>query len=137
MTMLNSISHKAEVTSTPEKKMIDTIIIAAKEDGFYRVFLGENSWYPVRLGGEKLPVLKWIAVYQTSPISAITHYAKIQKIEPFQDTWRYKITFEEPAELGAPITLGSSGLLSMQGQRYTTIHRLLRAKTIDDLKPWN
>lgn len=114
----------------------DTIIIAAKEEGFDNVFIGEHCWYPIRLGDKKLSSLKWIAVYQTSPIRAITHFARITGIEYYKETGRYKINFETPEELRAPISLGDSSTLTMQGQRYTQISKLLAAKSISDLIPW-
>lgn len=115
----------------------DTIIIAAQEESFYRVFLGENCWYPIRVGDEKLRTLKWIAVYQTSPISAITYFARITRIEKYLETGRYKILFDEPEEFASPIERGEMTVRAMQGQRYTTIAKLRRAKRISDLRPWD
>ena len=119
------------------KDPADTIIVPAKEDSFYTVFLGEWCWYPIRLGHEKLRTIKWIAVYQTSPVSAITHFAKIERIVDYLDTGRYKIVFEEPAELAYSVTIGDTSKQSFQGQRYTTIEKLKMARKISDLKPWN
>ena len=117
-------------------ELSDTIIVSAKEESFYSVFLGEWCWYPIRIGSEKLESLKWIAVYQTAPISAITHYAKIEQIVDYKDTGRYKIVFEEPEELDTHIALGENRTKTLQGQRYTTLEKLKRAIEIEDLKPW-
>jgi hypothetical protein len=114
----------------------DTIIISAKEESFYGVFLMEQCWYPIRIGSEKLESIKWIAVYQTAPVSAITHFAKIDRIVDYQDTGRYKIVFDEPLELPVPISLGESRKKTFQGQRYTTLEKLKCARLIEDLKPW-
>ena len=114
----------------------DTIIVSAKEESFDSVFLGEWCWYPIRIGSEKLASLKWIAVYQTSPVSAITHFAKIEQIVDYKDTGRYKIVFEEPEELDNQIVLGDHRGRTLQGQRYTTLEKLKAAKQIEDLKPW-
>ena len=114
----------------------DTIIVSAKEESFYSVFLGECCWYPIRIGSEKLASIKWIAVYQTAPVSAITHFAKIEQIVDYKDTGRYKIVFEEPEELDNQIALGENRNKTLQGQRYTTLEKLKRAKQIEDLKPW-
>ena len=114
----------------------DTIIVSAKEESFYSVFLGEWCWYPIRIGAEKLTSLKWIAVYQTAPISAITHFAKIEQIVDYKETGRYKIVFEEPEELDNQIALGQNRSKTLQGQRYTTLEKLKKAKEIEDLKPW-
>lgn len=112
---------------------MDTIIIAAKEDTFNDVFVQQRCWYPMRLGDEKLGLLQWIAAYRVSPVSAITHVARICGIERYMDTGRYKILFDPPTELEMPVQ-SSSG--AIQGHRYTELQRLLKARTVDDLKPW-
>ena len=117
-------------------ELSDTIIFSAKEESFYSVFLGEWCWYPIRIGSQKLESLKWIAVYQTAPVSAITHYAKIEQIVDYKDTGRYKIVFEEPEELDTYIALGENRAKTLQGQRYTSLEKLKRAIEIEDLKPW-
>lgn len=42
-----------------------------------------------------IPKLKYIAVYRCSPVSAITHIAKIKEILPYQNTRKYLLKFEE------------------------------------------
>jgi len=113
-----------------EVEPADTIIVPAKEETFYSVFLGEWCWYPIRLGTEKLKTIKWIAVYQTSPISAITHFAKIEQIVDYLETGRYKLVFNEPEEFECPITIGDTSKQSFQGQRYTTLEKLKKARMI-------
>lgn len=115
----------------------DTLIVSARVESFLDVFLGEWAWYPIRIDDRRKSDLKWISVYQNSPVRAITHYAKITSIENYRETGRYKIIFDEPIDLPDPITLGSEVGLSMQGQKYTSLERLLKAKSISDLKPWN
>ena len=126
-----------ETNNRLEEVMADTIIIAAKEDTFKSVFLGEQSWYPIRLGDEKLPVLECVAVYQTSPISAITYYAKLLDISKYGDHGRYRLVFDTPIRFEPPIVLGDMAKQAMQGQRYTMMDKLRKAKTIADLKPWD
>lgn len=115
----------------------DTLIVSARVDSFYDVFLGEWAWYPVRIDDRRKNDLKWISVYQNSPVRSITHYARIRSIENYMDSGRYKIVFDEPIDMPKPISLGSESGLTMQGQRYTSLERLLRAESISDLKPWN
>ena len=141
--MASIFSRQPAVTRTnqelarAEVEPADTIIVPAKEETFYSVFLGELCWYPIRLGTERLKTIKWIAVYQTSPISAITHFAKIDRIVDYLETGRYKLIFNEPEEFEHPITIGDTSKQSFQGQRYTTLGKLKRARMISDLKPWN
>ena len=67
----------------------DTIVIPAWEDGFQEVFIGENCWYAIRISGGRLNEIKYIAAYQVTPISAVTHVAEIESIEPYWDKGKY------------------------------------------------
>jgi hypothetical protein len=107
----------------------DTIIVPAQEEGFTNVFLKENAWYAIRIAAGKIPKIKYIAGYQTQPISAITHIAPVAKIEPYDDKGKYKLVFSEPAKPIGPIPFGDA---FMQGPRYTTHQKLQNAKTLTD-----
>ena len=107
----------------------DTIIVPAQEEGFTNVFLKENAWYAIRIAAGKIPKIKYIAGYQTQPISAITHIAPVAKIEPYGDKGKYKLVFSEPAKPIGPIPFGDA---FMQGPRYTTHQKLQNAKTLTD-----
>lgn len=112
----------------------DTIIVPAQDDGFIEVFLGKDCWYAVRIGGGMLQRLKFVAAYQTSPISAITYYAKIKNIEPYGDEGKYKINFDGSAiKLESSIPYGDAPKGAMQGPRYTNIDLLMKAKKLSDI----
>jgi hypothetical protein len=112
----------------------DTIVVPAREEGFNRVFLGQDCWWAIRIGGGKLDKIKYIAGYQTSPISAITHYAPVKAIEPYGDKGKYRLIFSESAtKLESPITIGDASPSTMQGSRYTSLSKLLNAKTLSDV----
>jgi hypothetical protein len=115
----------------------DTLVVAARVESFLSVFIGERAWYPIRIDDRRKRELKWICVYQNSPVRAITHYAAIVRIENHLETGRYRIVFGEPIALPEPIALGSEDGLTMQGQKYTSLSRLLKARSISDLRPWN
>jgi hypothetical protein len=84
---------------------------------------------PVRFSG------KWsnIAAYQTQPVSAITHYAPVDRIEPYGEGGKYKLIFSEKAKVITPIPLGDAPPGAMQGLRYTTFAQLVAAKKLTDL----
>jgi hypothetical protein len=108
--------------------------VPAQQDGFERVFLGQHSWYATRIGGGMLSKIKYIAAYQSNPISAITYYAKVDRIEPYGDEGKYKLIFTEPAKLlPQPIPFADATTGSMQGPRYTSLEKLLAAKRVTDL----
>ena len=130
-----SIEHKIETTKKNESlRKIDTIIVSAHDDGFRNVFLDKNCWYSVNLNNNIIKKLKYIAIYQTSPISAITYYAKIFRIELYENTGKYIIYFK-----GKPIKLKTikldkdKGHLAPQGTKYTNFKKLKCAKKYSDL----
>jgi hypothetical protein len=112
---------------------IDTVIVPAKQDGFERVFLGENCWYAIRIAGGKLPKIKYIAAYRSEPESKVTHYAPVASIEPYGEQGKYKLIFGEPAKPIGPIPFADAPQGSMQGSRYTTFEKLMKAKKLTDL----
>lgn len=121
----------------PAKEKINeaknTIVVPAQEEGFKRVFLGENSWYAIRISGGMLNNIKYIASYQSAPISAITYYAEVKSIEPYGEEGKYKLIFTDKAKkleknIQFDLTQGA-----MQGPRYTDIDKLLKASKMSEL----
>ena len=117
---------------TPTNKP-DTVIVPAQSEGFEKVFLGEDCWYAIRISGGMLDKIKYIAAYQTQPISAITHYARVDRIEPYGESGKYKVIFSEKAQTLQSIPFADAPMGSMQGPRYTTIGRLKTSKKLSDL----
>jgi|ERR1039457_5307364 hypothetical protein len=127
---------KTSTITLPQKQpshQPDTIIVPAQKDGFERVFLGEDCWYAIRISGGMLDKIKYIAAYQTQPVSAITHYAPVDRIEPYGESGKYKLVFSEKAKEIAPIPFGDAPQGAMQGPRYTTFAQLTAAKKLTDL----
>lgn len=83
----------------------DTIIVPAREDGFIEQFLNNSQWYAIRIGAAAKKRTKYIAAYQVAPVSAVTHYAEIKEIKPYEDTGRYIVYFKEPAKEIKPVSL--------------------------------
>ena len=130
-----------DIISTTERKDskikiedLDTIVVSARESGFKDTFLGENCWGTIRISSSMIDRIKYIAGYQTNPISAITHYAAVSRIEKNKDTNKYIIYFSGEAKKIDAIKLpvGSKGL-APQAPRYTTLEKLLKAKTMEDV----
>jgi hypothetical protein len=112
---------------------LDTIVVPAREGGFKEVFLGENRWWQVRIHPSMISQLKYVAVYRTAPISAITHYAPIRSIEPWKNTGKMVINFTEPARELGPLKLTKNGRVShLQGLRYTNFEKLRTANSLDE-----
>jgi len=107
--------------------------VPAQKEGFERVFLGENCWYAIRISGGMLEKIKFIAAYQTQPVSAITHYAPVDRIEPYGENGKYKLIFSEKANPIGPIPFADASQGSIQGPRYTSIEKLKTATKLSDL----
>lgn len=111
----------------------DVVIVPAQEEGFKAVFMGEKRWRAIRIAGGKLQQIRYVAAYQTKPVSAVTHYAAVEKIEPYGEGGKYQLIFSAPPVEVSPIPFGNAPAGLMQGPRYTTLGKLLNAKTLMDL----
>jgi hypothetical protein len=125
-----------EVGNTPaiDPSEIDTIVVPARSEGFQEVFLSENCWYAIRIHSSMIPKIRYIAVYQVAPVSAMTHVTEVAAIEPWKDTQKYCVNFKGPAQKIGPISLVSGGRVTApQNIRYTSFARLQKAKSLDDV----
>lgn len=133
---LSQLSSVIESNSTKRQNLdlddVDTIIVPGHKDGFEKRFMKETRWYAIRIRGIMRPRLKFIAIYQTSPISAITHIAQIDEIVPYEDTNKFEVRFSETPQKIENIS-GGERLRHLQNSMYTTIQRLENARTLDDL----
>jgi hypothetical protein len=78
--------------------------------------------------------IKYIAGYQTAPISAITYYAEVSRVEKYKDTGKYIIYFKEKAKQIGPIELGVKKKgAAPQAPRYTTFKKLMAAKRLEEV----
>jgi len=80
-----------------------------------------------------LDKIKYVAAYQTQPVSAVTYFAPVERIESHGEQGKYKPVFAEKAARIGPIPLGNAPPATMQGPRYTTFVRLQSAKSLTDL----
>ena len=109
-------------------------MVPAREDGFKEVFLGEDRWYEIRMHHSVIPRIKYIAAYQVAPVSAITHWAPVENIEPWQASGKFVVNFAAPAKRIGPIALvPKSRVKALQSIRYTSFDRLRKAKTLDEV----
>jgi hypothetical protein len=126
-----------EMIKEEQYKKFDTVIFSSKEKGFKETFLGEKEkmcWYPCRISEEREKNLRYIAIYRGQPESAITHYAKIEKIE-FDSKKNCKVCYfkGEPSELPNRITLGEKESCFFLGTKYTKLENLLNAKKANEI----
>jgi hypothetical protein len=62
-----------------------------------------------------------------------THYAEVDRIEPYGEEGKFRVVFSGKAILIGQIPYGIVPKGSMQEPRYTTIAKLRAAKTLADL----
>lgn len=119
---------------TVDPAEVNTIVVPARSEGFNEVLLKENRWYSIRIHSSMIPKIKYLAVYQVAPESAITYIASVASIEQWRDTNKYVVNFAEPASPIGPIRLAPDGRVKApQNSRYTSRERLEAAKTLDDV----
>lgn len=116
-----------------ELEVLDTVVVPALEEGFKEVFLGEDSWHAIRISGGMLRKLRYIAAYRSKPISAITHYAEIDRIEPYGENGKYRVFFKGKAQQIESIPFGDAQPGTIQSPRYTSFSKLVKAKSLSRL----
>jgi hypothetical protein len=128
----NTLAGASIDAATPTDEP-DTVIVPAQKEGFDEVFIGQNAWWAIRIGGGMIPKIRYVAAYQSQPVSAVTHVAPVAAIEPYGEDGKFKLIFAEPAKPVGPIPFADAPSGSMQGPRYTTYARLKSAKKVADL----
>ena len=71
--------------------------------------------------------------YQSNPVSAITRYAPVDRIEPYGENGKDKVVFSEPAKSIGPIPFADAPSGTIQEPRYTSFERLKSAKRLTEL----
>ncbi len=112
----------------------DTVVVSAKRETFEEIFIAKNCWSKIPMSGKMHNKIKYLAVYQTHPVSAITHFAPVERIERYLNTRKYILYFSDsPKELKPPVIFVPCTNLQVQGPRYTTLEELTAAKYLTDL----
>jgi hypothetical protein len=95
---------RRKIPSTPADKRLDTIICITTEEGFQDTFVGKNRWYAIRINPKKIPTIRYIAMYRMRPVSAVTHYARVDRIVRYKRTNKYLVTLAgKPKRLRKPV----------------------------------
>lgn len=127
----------ADEIEEAKRKKNNTVIFSSTGRGFEETFMGEAEspcWYPCNCNSERLDALKYIAIYRSTPLSAITHYAKIKDITFDVERSCYVCHFDgEPIELPNKVGLGNKPGCFFRGPKYTSIESLLNASTADEI----
>lgn len=112
----------------------DTLVVPAAPDRFKKMFQGEQRWASVRIPPGQLERLRFIAAFQTAPVSAITHWAPIDRVEPYGDGTRCQVFLADAAQAIGPVQLGKlSATAAVPGPRFVKMAELRKAKSLTDL----
>lgn len=124
-----------DLTAGNRFEEFDTIVVPAHPQGFKDVFLGQERWPNLKVDGRRLGALKFIAIYQTKPVSAITHLAEIDGFTPLERVGRYDVKFKgSPTEINH-VAFTPADVCAVQGPRYTSMELVLKAKSLSRAFP--
>lgn len=124
---------------------LDTVIVPARHEGFQDTFIERDCWFPLNIHEKWISQMKFIAAYRQSPVSAVTHFAPIDRFtptEPSELTERqkqsgriyYTVLFARKAIPIGPIPRGNPPRGYLQDRVYTTSAKLFSAKTLEDIR---
>ena len=132
----NSIDTVVVTSMENSQNSIDTVVVPSTEENFKDIFLKENRWHSIRIKASKINNIENIAIYQTAPISAITHYAKVTDINECEDNaGKYVLNFKEnPIAFKEHIKyVKNNNDPILRSSRYTNLEKLKKAKTLKDI----
>jgi len=131
--MREEISDLTEST-TISADDFDTIVCSAEPEGFEHAYINNDAWWEIRLSQKAREQLKYLAIYQKSPIAEIKHIAEIDRIEPYRNSGKFIIYIKNKEEI-IPIPLDKDNRtgIAPQAHRYTTYSKLKKAKKLSDL----
>lgn len=127
----------SDLSSASTKKSrdfeFDTIVCPAFKDGFKHAYVENNAWWAIRISQKAREQLRYLAIYEKSPVAAVQNVAEIERIEPYKDSGKFIVYLKNKKKI-RPITLdkGKKGV-APQSSRYTTYEKLRRAKKISEL----
>lgn len=113
----------------------DTIVCPCAGDGLERAFRKKNAWWAVKIGQSSINKIKYVALYETAPISAIRYYANVKTIEPYKGKpGKYIIHHDgNIQELENHVELGDTPQLALFGPRYYKLEDIKDSKTLAEL----
>jgi len=113
---------------------IDTIVCPAQEWGFEKVFLKQHRWYAVDIAKSKIPIIKYIAIYEKKPVKAIRYIGKVKEIKPYKKTGKYEIVLKDKPLKIKPIKRSKENpRLAPQNRQYTNKKLIDDAEWLEDI----
>ena len=114
----------------------DTIVVPARPENYKKIFKDKNCWHGVRIAEWRKDKIMHLAIYQTAPVSKITHYIHIDTIQPWKkDDKKYELIFKGDCHaLKSGIALTSKNKkVIIRSSRYTTIEKINKATCLEEV----
>jgi len=114
---------------------IDTIVCACSDpESFEQLFLKEHRWHKIRISPKMKDKIKYLAMYESAPVSEIRYIGKVKEINPFENSDYSEIILSgEPQKIN-PIKLPEENTkIAPQSHKYTTKSRIDKASTLEDI----
>jgi len=126
---------KTKKTRLGKSDDIDTIVCATQEqESLNRLFLNEHRWFAVRIGSKMKDKIKYLAMYESAPISEINYIGEVKKIKPYRNSVKSEIVLSGPPKKIGPITLTKKNPhLAPQSHKYTIKKWIDEAETLEDI----
>ncbi len=132
---LQDFERREKPTRKAEEFEFDTIVCPAFEDGLKQAYVNGNAWWAIRVSQKAREQLRYLAIYEKSPIAAVRNYAEIDRIGPYKDSGKFIVHLKNKKTI-SPIELDKEKKgVAPQSSRFTTLNKLLKAKKISEL--WN
>ena len=127
---------KTRKSAIPMRRIaeVDTLVCPANKDGFNEVFLNENRWFAVRINPDRVKKIKYLAMYETRPVSAIRYIGTVKDIRLYKNTGKYEIVLDgRPTKIGPIRATKDTSHLIPQAPRYTMKNLIEKASTLADI----
>ena len=113
---------------------VDTIVCPAQTEGFKEVFLRQSKWYAIRISPTMIPQIKFIAIYESQPVSAIRYVGEVANIRPYENTGKYEVIIKNIQKLPQEIKLTKQDMNKVPyAPKYSRMDLIKKAKTIGDV----
>jgi len=70
-TQKQSLSKDGRAARRKRRASCDTVVVPAREEGFQRVFLGENQWQAIRISPAMKEKIRYVAAYQVGSMASL------------------------------------------------------------------
>lgn len=113
---------------------IDTIVCPAQEWGVEKVFLKQHRWHAVEMAKNKIPKIKYLAIYEKKPVKAIRYIGEVKEIKPYKQTGKYEIFLKgKPVKIKPIKRSKENPNLAPQNRQYTTKKLIDKAEWLEDI----